>query len=419
MKQGKFEELMRQQEKSVLQRRKQLAELYNDEMESWTQEILSNVETIEDKKNKIKERAYALRDARENERKKYIELCKDRQFKDSVDEIRNVKNLDKILEVNNFVLSQIAEKIQRKVKLSELENEHVKQWKLARDDDEKLDKMKDDARKAASEKLVQGLKMQIQEIQHRREYENYSKRKEGEEEIARIRDALAKEEIIQKRRQEENRKRGEEAFQFNSLNKVIKEEERLIEKDQEKLLLNYALYQESKQLQAELDNKNKHKKIAEDYREYLKEQMIHEANDNSLVDQMRKMEEEKVWKARDDQLQAREDARRNLIKTVINDRQEQLEHKNQIKYAEMKEEAEWASKVLHDANIGLSNEKRQALERKNIAAQNQIMVAEQIRKREEQAILEKQEEFLADKLAKRNARLQTERIQQISKNLYK
>ena len=84
------------------------------------------------------------------------------------------------------------------------------------------------------------------------------------------------------------------------------------------------------------------------------------------------------------------------MKTVINDRQEQLEHKNQIKYAEMKEEAEWASKVLHDANIGLSNEKRQALERKNIAAQNQIMVAEQIRKREEQAILEKQEEFLKD-----------------------
>lgn len=38
-----------------------LADLFNDEMESWHHEILSRVETTEDRKNKIRERAYALK----------------------------------------------------------------------------------------------------------------------------------------------------------------------------------------------------------------------------------------------------------------------------------------------------------------------------------------------------------------------
>lgn len=42
-------------------RRHRLADLYNSEMEAWHHEILSRVETTEDRKNKIREKAYALK----------------------------------------------------------------------------------------------------------------------------------------------------------------------------------------------------------------------------------------------------------------------------------------------------------------------------------------------------------------------
>jgi hypothetical protein len=38
-----------------------LADMYNTEMEAWHNEILSRVETTEDRKNKIREKAYALK----------------------------------------------------------------------------------------------------------------------------------------------------------------------------------------------------------------------------------------------------------------------------------------------------------------------------------------------------------------------
>jgi hypothetical protein len=38
-----------------------LADVYNTELEAWHDEILARVETTEDRKNKIREKAYALK----------------------------------------------------------------------------------------------------------------------------------------------------------------------------------------------------------------------------------------------------------------------------------------------------------------------------------------------------------------------
>lgn len=71
-------------------RRQELAELFNSEMEMWKQDVLSRVETLEDRKMRIKERAYALKEAREKERQEYVTACYNAQWRDACDDARNL-----------------------------------------------------------------------------------------------------------------------------------------------------------------------------------------------------------------------------------------------------------------------------------------------------------------------------------------
>lgn len=47
-----YESKKKEYEENLLYRRKKLAQLYNDEMEAWKLEVLSKVETVEDRKQR-------------------------------------------------------------------------------------------------------------------------------------------------------------------------------------------------------------------------------------------------------------------------------------------------------------------------------------------------------------------------------
>jgi uncharacterized protein (DUF1015 family) len=48
--QDRFKEMMTEREKAIISKREQLAELYNNEMDAWRNEVMSKVETIEERK---------------------------------------------------------------------------------------------------------------------------------------------------------------------------------------------------------------------------------------------------------------------------------------------------------------------------------------------------------------------------------
>lgn len=77
--QERFNALKAENEIELLNRRKRLADLYNSEMDEWKRELLSKMETQEDRKARIMERAYALRDAREKARAEFVAKCYDAQ----------------------------------------------------------------------------------------------------------------------------------------------------------------------------------------------------------------------------------------------------------------------------------------------------------------------------------------------------
>jgi hypothetical protein len=127
-----------------------LADLYNYEIEAWRAEAIARVETQEDRKarsvlvfgcglqsliesylsihDRIMERAYALRDARENERKAIVKQKYDAQWRDACDDARTLDSKAMTIYMNQERIRQIEEKKSRKQQLSVQENDFVEEW---------------------------------------------------------------------------------------------------------------------------------------------------------------------------------------------------------------------------------------------------------------------------------------------------
>jgi hypothetical protein len=88
------------------------------------------------------------------------------------------------------------------------------------------------------------------------------------------------------------------------------------------------LKKEREAQEAEEAKKHANRQAALEYKKYLEEQMVRDAGDAAHLDEMRRVEEEKVWKARDDALAARQAARDYLLKMVDEGRQEQIRYKH-------------------------------------------------------------------------------------------
>ncbi len=90
--------------------------------------MLNKTEAQEDRKARIMERAYALRDARERERQKLVEAAYNQQWRDSCDDARTLdsKTLDKFMHAER--IRQIQEKKQRNEVLSQRENDWLNEW---------------------------------------------------------------------------------------------------------------------------------------------------------------------------------------------------------------------------------------------------------------------------------------------------
>eukprot|EP01038_Epipyxis_sp_PR26KG_P009722 gene9722-13082_t len=387
----------KQYEQDLLNRRKKIADLYNDEIEMWRAEILAKVETQEDRKARIMERAYALREARETDRQKFVHAKLEEQWRDANDDARTLDSKAMTLKMNQERIAQIQEKISRKQNLSSQENSFLTEWKRQLDEMEKRNKEKEDNRRRIDHETSNEIRNQIAENARRKEAQYYQTRMEEDEELAKLRKEIEDEEEMQQKRQIDNYYRGKEVLKFNAENQRIKQEELLIEKEHDAILLDYAIRKENEANMAESLKRNANREAAVKYRKYLEEQMIKEAEDTAFVDEIRKREEEKVWKARDDALKAREDARNYLMQTVDQGRQEQIKARREQLEREKYEGAKFASKFLTEAEEAVLKEKEDTDRRRQIAMDNKLKLSQQIEYRKYKEELEKQEAYLADK----------------------
>jgi hypothetical protein len=183
----RLEELRRQREASLLVRRRQLADLYNQEMEMWRNEALAAAETLEDRKKRIMERAYALRDRREKARADYVKTALDNQWRDACDDARTLDSKAMLRFVNEERLAQIEEKIRRKQQLSIAENEYYNEWLKQLDEYDQKEAEKLKKREHDREYTQKSILGQIETSAQRKAALKEAALREDEEEIQMVR----------------------------------------------------------------------------------------------------------------------------------------------------------------------------------------------------------------------------------------
>ena len=381
-------------------RKHELSQLYNQELEGWKQEVLTNVETIEERKDRIMRKAFALRDARESARQEYVTAAYQRQWRDANDDSRTLNSN----ELSKFMAAERMKQTEDNARKREQEDgdneEFLAEWQRQLDAIAAKDQAKQDRRHKANMDQAVGLREQMDYNETQRQ-KNYDLQQEADEqEIRECRDAINSENEKLRRLKEEAHARGREVQKFNSTYKDIAIEKAKVSSEQDRILLDYALEQERLQIKAENDKKKAAADAAKQYRKYLELLMIKEAEDNSFVDEMNQREFEKVQKARDDALQAREDARSHLMALVKQGREEQIAYKKQRDKEQVEADRIYASKFAGDIKEGLAMDAAAANARREKAMNNNVMLIKQIGEREMRAKLDKQEIYLEEKRMK-------------------
>ena len=206
--------------------------------------------------------------------------------------------------------------------------------------------------------------------------------------------------------------RGKETKEINLRNcgKDIKRKAK--EREQDLLLLQYALEKEQASIGEERQKKEREKSQALQYRKFLEEQMIKEAEDTKDVDEYRRKESEKIWIKRDNDKKAEDEARAKLMREVHAGRQEQIrlnrerEEDDRRYFMEQKvlDKQEW------DRQEKLEQEKlariKAGIQHDNECLKNQIAL------REKQRLQEEQQKFLLNKQMEHMEKLHQQRLKE-------
>jgi hypothetical protein len=179
--------------------------------------------------------------------------------------------------------------------------------------------------------------------------------------------------------------------------KVLDLEEQRLQKHHDKILLDYAL---AKEMESSQDNNSKKQLLrqqAVQYAEYLKERATNEAEQSAYVDDVHRKEQEKVWQARDDDLQQRQDARDFLMRMVDDGRKEQIRSRQDQAMREKSENDNFGRKFVMEARSGVERDREEAAHRRNVHLENNDRLQDQIAYRRNKEELEKQDIYLEEK----------------------
>lgn len=356
------------------------------------------------------EKAHALRDRREKERRQYVSNMYEERWREECDDVRDLDGKALSVFMATERQKQVADKMVRDKENAENENAFYAAWEKQLEQMAALDDAKKEKAKSNNMKTFDGLKEQISQREAAKQKHYDIAMAEAEAEIAECNAAIAAEEEKERKRKQDAIDRGKEVLAFNAKYKDFAEENRRIEAEQDKQLLEHALELERARIASEKQKAKAGADAAKQYRQYLQEMMIKEAEDNGEVDEINRREAEKIWKARDDALQARQDARDYLMKLVNEGRAEQIAYKNKMEDQEKEQGRVFAQKFMTDIAEGVAKDRAEAEARRQKNVSNQAKLQEQIDERKHADLLSQQEKFLDNKRMQHIENLHQQRL---------
>ena len=335
--QEEIDALKRQKENFLNIRRNKLSNLLKREYEQYHRELLSNQDTPEHQRQMMEEKLKALKDLRENERKKFVELQKEKMFYNDNEEVRKhdseYNELKCYLEQEN----QMLDKLQRR------HNNYLEE--KAFDDINKIDynKKLEREQKEKEERIRKNKELnEYRDFQRRQELENlrrinelnnYEKEKLKQQwkidEENELKDKMLKREL--------NKKVNEDIKYYNQIEKQKREYKDKIEKEQDKKMINDILKKE--RALDEIDRLEKLRKKEEVLKnsEFLQYKMQLKKEEEAWMDKLAEEERETQYQKEQAKWLKEQAARIELMKDVFRDRAEAVMRKKNIEEQEKKE----------------------------------------------------------------------------------
>eukprot|EP00164_Ancoracysta_twista_P006355 GFYU01008838.1.p2 GENE.GFYU01008838.1~~GFYU01008838.1.p2 ORF type:complete len:462 (-),score=178.09 GFYU01008838.1:48-1433(-) len=331
-----FDSMQKQESEALEVRRDRLADLLRAEQDQYQYELANMTESADVRRERMENRARALREQRESERLQEVEDRYQQRFRAMCDPLREFDSKVITLECTHARDVQLHEKAHRK-KVEHLEDRVFHQlWEQNRLDKEKREK--DDAERLA--KLNSAVKGILDEQMEYRDNRIQTEKNEDHEEAQRLKALWRQQQLDAEEKERQNRRnmieRNHEIQAFNKLREDKMAKEAAVEKAEDIDRLNKVLAYEKLEEEAEFAWKEHQKREGLLFRKMLEEQMIKEAQDESELEALRKADQDRAWKKREDVWEAEARARNALMDEVDRTRKQQIEEKK----AELRQQRE-------------------------------------------------------------------------------
>ncbi len=367
--------------KSLKKRQTNIRKLYEEDELKWSIKVqeLQHVSTDDERMSQIREKALRLKEKRERERLDFVNECYERQWRDGCDELRTLN----AKAVTDRVMKDRAAMIENKCK------EDIEVTKRTKEE-ETQNKFGSERRnveiKAALDSQIEYIRQKNKKSNEERRLEEYQKLERWKNE-----ENTEKEKQLQARR--DAQARGEEILKANA--KRLKDRERDCKayRQEDKLLLEYALSKENAKIQNERKQLNQGKQASREYLSFLKDQMAKEKEDNDLVDTIRNKEMELIWTKREQKTQERNELKRRLMSEVHFSRLQQIKEKEQSRKKEKEELAKQVRENLEEWYRQEQAEKEECLRKKRETIKNMLANKAVIEEKSRQRAKERQEEL--------------------------
>ncbi|XP_032531488.1 cilia- and flagella-associated protein 53 [Chiroxiphia lanceolata] len=388
-------------------RRDRLRELLEEEEIRYLAEMdtLAAMEA-QDKEAKMKEQTKLLREKREQERQQLVAEKREQQFRNRCDEFRTLCVRRNKKESSDSQLAQQAlkEELKKEEKMEERRLEEICEKELlAKDHQEELEKQKASWR---IQEMLSVLDAQVAQLSARKEEEEQLKKEEAEwlEEEKNL--------VRQEKEELERQKRHKQKECRETLLRAAKDRRDRLNEEKESQLAEEKMILEQDFQDPQRDAEEKTKKKQEllkdqlTYLAHLAEQLEKDKEQEEIDEKLFKEENDQVWAKRAEKMKLEREARFQLLRDVVNTRQEQMKEKLQKKAEKQLEVAE-ERKLLAETfreykrleelkrarKVQKANEYRDQLTSQISYRQHLREEEEKERKREYEAGLEEQREY--------------------------
>ncbi|XP_037230012.1 cilia- and flagella-associated protein 53 isoform X1 [Falco rusticolus] len=394
-------------------RRERLRELLEAEESRYFAEMEALGETVQEKQAKMREQAKLLREKREKERQQVVAEKREQQFREQCEELRVhwMKKHQKELCADQ--LAQLALKEELKKQQKKKEQMFAELWKEDRLAQEKQEAVKMQKSVEQNRQILNALSAQVAVLSARKEEEKRLKEEESrlleeQQQLLKLENEQLQMEKLQKQKECRDALLSAARDKKNHLSELKQGELALELKILEKSL-------QEPQEDAEEKTKRKQELLKEQqtYLAHLAQQQEEEKQREKEVDKLLDEEMAKVWARKAEQMRLEKEARKQLLKDVLNTRQLQIEEKLQ-RNAKEQQELVQERKLLAEAVAELKHTEKERHARKvKEAKEYQEQLMAQIAYRQQAHDAEEEEKQREYELGLSAERAYQERIQDI------